>query len=67
MVEVFRDHKYFKSIVEPDSFLRAFLFDPIFKKSTDEDSYYIPYYMLMGIMYCASNPETTADKFYELV
>ena len=56
VIEVFADHKYFKELTEPGSFLRAFLFDPIFKKNKSEDDYFIPYYMLMGLMYCASNP-----------
>lgn len=28
---------------------------------------YIPYLMLFGILYCASNPLKNAEKFYELV
>jgi hypothetical protein len=67
LVEVFLDHRYFKDLAVPDSPLRKFLLDPIFKQHVDDEDYYIPYLMLLGMLYCASNPKANADKFYDLI
>jgi len=40
------------------------MFDDAMKK---DGKLYVPYLMLFGILYCASNPLKNAEKFYELV
>jgi hypothetical protein len=32
----------------------------------DKHNFFIPYLMLLGILYCASNPKNKAQKFFEL-
>lgn len=40
--------------------------DPIFKKNPNDEEFHIPYLMLLGLLYCAANPEVKSLKFYEL-
>jgi len=36
------------------------------KKDKDSDDLYIPYLVLFGVLYCATNTELKVQKFYEL-
>jgi hypothetical protein len=40
--------------------------DQILKKNPNDEEFHIPYLMLLGLLYCASNAEIKALKFYEL-
>lgn len=39
--------------------------DPVFQKDSDE-TYHVPYLMLLGVLICATNDRNKADKFFEL-
>jgi hypothetical protein len=41
------------------------IFEPEFRKG--QDMIYIPYMMLFAMLYCVSNKDLRAEKFYELV
>ena len=67
LIEVFRDHWATEDIENPNSLTSYLLINDAFKKpGTDDGLYYIPYLLLLGILYCPSNPELKAKKFYEL-
>lgn len=55
-----------EEIVNPHSLLRTMMTDPIFKKNPNDEEFHIPYLMLLGVLYCASNTAVKAEKFYEL-
>lgn len=41
--------------------------DDVFRKEGDpENTFFIPYLLLLGILYCAANPTRKAQKFFEL-
>ena len=44
----------------------ALLTDPIFKNKASGKGFYIPYFVLLGVLYCAGNNRIRATKFFEL-
>lgn len=58
MIECFRDNPFLARIEDENSIVRLLLTDPILQKK--EDTYHIPYLMLVGILYCASNTKVKA-------
>lgn len=75
VTECFKDHWAFGDIEEENSLTRELMFDEMFLGATDEDygqelenkMVYIPHLMLLGTLYCCSNKQQKAEKFYELV
>lgn len=74
--ECFKDHWAFLDICEEGSLTRELMFDETFLDEIDpheigdnlsERRIYIPWLMLMGLLYCRSNRRQRAEKFYELV
>mmetsp|Transcript_11376 Transcript_11376/g.15292 ORF Transcript_11376/g.15292 Transcript_11376/m.15292 type:complete len:136 (+) Transcript_11376:201-608(+) len=74
--ECFKDHWAFLDIDEEDSFTRELMFDETFldeqaahevDQPLSERRIFIPWLMLMGLLYCRSNRRQRAEKFYELV
>jgi hypothetical protein len=67
IIEVFKDHYATEDIQNPYSLSSELLINDVFRKpGTEEGLYYIPYLLLLGVLYCPSNPELKAKKFYEL-
>ena len=58
MVECFKDNPFLAKIEEEGSLIRTILTDPTMQKK--EGTYHIPYLMLVGILYCASNTNVKA-------
>ena len=74
--ECFKDHWAFLDICEEGSLTREMMFDETFldevephefDQTLSERRIYIPWLMLLGLMYCRSNRKQRAEKFYELV
>ena len=65
LIECFKDNQFLNQIEKEDSVVRALLTDPSLSKDKN-GVYFIPYLMLIGILYCASNPNVRAQKFFEL-
>ena len=74
--ECFKDHWAFLDIDEEDSLTRELMFDETFLDEQEEHEegeplserrVYVPWLMLMGLLYCRSNRAERAQKFYELV
>jgi hypothetical protein len=67
LLEVFKDHYATEDITNALTLSNALLINDVFRKpGTEEGFYYIPYLLLLGILYCPSSPELKAKKFYEL-
>jgi len=61
LIESFIDHPTMKDIADEDSVIRKVMTDPIFVKSKDKDDrYHIPSLMILGLLYCVSDPRTKA-------
>lgn len=74
VIECFKDHWAFGEIEEENSLARQLMFDDLFLDSNDDTitelenkMVYIPHLMLLGTLYCCSNKQQKAEKFYELV
>ena len=74
--ECFKDHWAFLDIEEEGSLTRELMFDETFldeQNEGEEDQplserrIYVPWLMLLGLIYCRSNRRQRAEKFYELV
>ena len=74
--ECFKDHWAFLDIGEEGSLTRELMFDEMFLDELQphevnyplaERRIYIPWLMLMGLIYCRSNRRQRSQKFYELV
>ena len=72
----FKDHWAFLDIDDEGSLTRELMFDEMFLDEQEphekgqplsERRIYIPWLMLMGLIYCRSNRRQRAEKFYELV
>lgn len=64
LIESFKDHSVLGEIENAESVTRKILANPAM--TNKNGSYFIPYLMLVGILYCASNPKVKAQKFFEL-
>jgi len=63
----FKDHYAFKSIDLDDTLLRTLMTSDALKKDIkDERTLYIPYLVLFGVLFCASDKALKVSKFYEL-
>ena len=58
MIECFKDNPFLAKIEDEGSLVRAILTDPSMQKK--QGTYHIPYLMLVGILYCASNTNVKA-------
>ena len=77
VTECFKDHWAFLDIGEEDSLTRELMFDTIFLDQLPEEETEqvaledrkcsVPMLMLLGLLYCRSNRQQRAEKFYELV
>jgi len=74
--ECFKDHWAFLDIDDEGSLSQELMFDEVFLDEQEEHEkgqpllerrLYVPWIMLMGIIYCRSNRAQRAEKFYELV
>ena len=74
--ECFKDHWAFLDIVEEGSLTRELMFDERFLdeeaeheqgQSLEDRRIYIPWLMLLGLLYCRSNRRQRAEKYYELI
>lgn len=45
--------------------MRAILTHKILRKDEHKEEIYIPYLVMLGVLYCASNNELKVQKFYE--
>lgn len=63
--ECFSDHYAFRDIRVEGSLLRDIMTSKYLKKNEKSDEIYIPYLVMFGILYCASNTELKVQKFYE--
>ena len=59
LIECFKDHPVLKEIEKEDSVLRKLLTHNSLS-SKKKGYFYIPYLMIVGILYCASNPKLKA-------
>ncbi len=66
IIECFKDHNAFKDIEDENSLTHALLTDKVFLSKKEEEGYYIPYLVLLGLLYCASNARVRSEKFFEL-
>mmetsp|Transcript_7186 Transcript_7186/g.6280 ORF Transcript_7186/g.6280 Transcript_7186/m.6280 type:complete len:95 (+) Transcript_7186:257-541(+) len=66
MIECFKDSPFLKTITLEDSLVRKILTHPCLKKNEDGDTFHIPYLMLVGVLFCASNVKVKGSKFFEL-
>lgn len=67
IIEVFKDHYATEDITNTYSLSHQLLINDVFKRRySDENVYYIPYLLLLGILYCPSNNQLKARKFFEL-
>lgn len=64
LIEAFKDHAALKQIEQEDSVLRKLLTHPILSDAPGTIS--IPSLMLFGILYCGSNSQAKAQKFFDL-
>lgn len=64
LIESFKDHSVLGEIENEDSITRKLLTHE--SMSNKNGTFFIPYLMLLGILYCASNPKIKAQKFFEL-
>lgn len=58
MIECFKDNPFLAKIQDENSLVRLILTNPALQKK--KDTYHIPYLMLVGILYCASNTKVKA-------
>ena len=74
--ECFKDHWAFLDIDDEGSLSRELMFDEMFLDEQEEYELdqplserrlYVPWVMLLGLVYCRSNRRERAEKFYELV
>ena len=74
--ECFKDHWAFLDIEEEGSLTRELMFDETFLdeqaayeegQPLEERRIYVPWLMLLGLLYCRSNKKERAETFYELV
>ena len=74
--ECFKDHWAFLDIDDEGSLSRELMFDETFLdvqedwekgQPLSERRVYVPWLMLMGLLYCRSNRQERAEKFYELI
>jgi hypothetical protein len=47
-------------ITKENSLIHEIMTDDMFKKDPSDEEYHIPYLMLLGLLYCASNNEVKA-------
>jgi len=64
MKECFKDHPVLCEIETEGSLVYKILTHETLIKS--KGTYYIPYLMLVGLLFCASNLKVRAMKFFEL-
>ena len=64
LIECFRSHPNLNEITNENSLTRKLFTDKVMIKKGP--NFYIPYLMLLGILYCASNAKARAQKFFEL-
>lgn len=74
--ECFKEHWAFLDIDDEGSLSRELMFDEMFLdeqaehelgQPLSERRLYVPWVMLLGLLYCRSNRRQRAEKFYELV
>ena len=74
--ECFKEHWAFLDIDDEGSLSRELMFDEMFLDAQEEHELdqplserklYVPWVMLLGLLYCRSNRRQRAEKFYELV
>ena len=67
LIEVFTDHHKMKDIGMEGTIANTLMFNDIFvKEGSPPGMFYVPYLMLLGILYCPSKPTVRARKLYEL-
>lgn len=61
LIEVFKDHHTLEPISTSGTLVNQLLINKVFKHpSCNENEYYIPYLLLLGVLYCPSSPELKA-------
>lgn len=55
-----------KDIEVESSITNQLMTDRTFLAKDHHDMYYIPYLLILGVLYCPSNPQLKSQKFYEL-